>query len=194
MGAEADALREHAARVRALPLAAIRLKLLTKAAKAWSLSPNAANDLVQTAMLRLVESGGVGWAHETDPHAWRYLLRAVDNARKNAAKKGIRRKTDLDTEQAEESPPSSDHGAQATLLHREEAAWAREELVRRLADSPLALKVIEACVEEGELKPAELAERLKESVKRIYKCNERIEREMTEVRAAWIARNAEGAA
>jgi DNA-directed RNA polymerase specialized sigma24 family protein len=172
----------HAAKIRALDLATLRKRLLCKLSQ-WT-APDTAEDLVQAAVLSLIHDGATTWDPVADPDAWRFVLRHTTEARKGARKKATRRRTDLDTDSVEAAPPSSDPGAQRVALDREQAARARDDLLRRLHDNALAVKVVQLCIAEGELKPAEIAERLREDVKRIYRCQRRIQAELAAMFAA----------
>ncbi len=168
----------HAARVRALPLAHLRKRLIEKAGTTWGVKEEDALQLANDAVLTLIKKGAEKWDAEADPTAWNFLLRQVNEARKRDAKKAFRRRTELDTEAVEESPPSSDQSPRTLAIHREEATRARDELLRRLADNELAVRVVRLCIAEGAQKPGEIAEHLGEDLDRIYKCQERIRREI----------------
>ena len=60
----------------------------------------------------------------------------------------------------------------------------QRKLLRRLADNPLAVKVVKLCAAEGKLKPSEIASRLEENVSRIYDCQARIRDEARAIVAA----------
>ena len=135
MGVTPEDLAAHRARVRALPVTVLRRKLLGMA-RTRGASEAVAEDLVQGAFTKLWARGAGAWDPAEDPEALRFLADAMKSARKSEAKKRGRRRTDLDTEKVEESPPSSGRGVVGTLLDREDAARAREELLRRLAVSP----------------------------------------------------------
>ncbi len=182
MGVPPDLLAAHHARVCALPINDIRRRLL-KTARGWGASEAVAEDLAQGAILTLFTDGAEDWDPAKDPGAFFFLYDAMKERRKEDAKKRARRRTDLDTERVEESPPSSKRGPVATLLDREEAARARDELLRGLAACPLPLRVAQLCVKEGEMTPAEIAERLGVDVKRIYEAQRRIHQEVERIRA-----------
>jgi DNA-directed RNA polymerase specialized sigma24 family protein len=116
-----------------------------------------------------------------DPNAWVYLIRAMEDAWSAEKKRKGRRRTDANTELVEESAPPSDRGPVRSTLDREGAQLARDELLARLEGSPLALKVVRLCIEEGEMTPAEIAERLGEKVTRIYECQRRISQEVDRI-------------
>jgi DNA-directed RNA polymerase specialized sigma24 family protein len=185
-GQSAEPYALHAERVRALPLLRLRKELLEKAGF-WGMKQDAAEDAVQTAVIRLIKKGQTEWDHVADPEAWRFLLKATNEARKNARRKVLRRRTDLDTEAVEEAPPSSDAGSRTVLLHREHAAEGRKDLLARIRENPVAVQVVEVCMREGDLRAGEIAEHLGIDVQRVYKAKERIAevlRQMVEERAA----------
>ncbi len=191
MGEAGDPRRLHQARVRALPVAALTRKLMKKA-MSWRLSETTAEDLVSRAFVRLVTRGEADWDHEKHPSAWVYLIQAMEDEWAIDKKRRKRRRTDLDTEAVEESPPSSNKSAEASAMDREGAAWARDRLLVGLEGSPLALSIVRLCIEEGEMTPAELAERLGEKVTRIYEAQRRIQEEIDRVLRASRLREARG--
>jgi DNA-directed RNA polymerase specialized sigma24 family protein len=180
MGDSADLLALHRDRLRALPLKKLRAQLILKAARSGA-SEAVAEDLAQGALLKLWTDGADKWDYERDPTAYLFLIDEMRERRKSELKKKSTRWTTFDTEAAEAAPPSSDRGAVRSLLDREEATRAREELLRRLAVSPLTLRVAELCIAHGALTAAEVAERLEVDVKRIYDCQRRISREVKSI-------------
>jgi DNA-directed RNA polymerase specialized sigma24 family protein len=181
--------RAHAARVAKLDLAKLAMDLTLAARRLGA--PASAQDLAQGAILRLIESDGVGWNHEQDPTGWKYLVHAVDEARKNESKKRVRRRTDVNSDVVDEAPPSSDRGPERQAATREEREWAMGELVRRLEGSELALAIVKLNRERGRLTPRELGEILGVDVRRIYTAHERILAEMARIEEARRARDKE---
>jgi len=173
----------HARRVRALPLAELHDRLVKKALKS-GLPEELAEDLVQRAFRILITDGAAKWDHLKDPDAYIFLLKRMKRAYRADRDKADRRRTDLDTEGVEESPPSSDRSPQRLVIAKERVTRALGELLRRLADNPLAVKVVKLCAAEGKLKPSEIASRLEENVSRIYDCQARIRDEARAIVAA----------
>jgi len=183
----------HAARVRALPLVQLQKRLLKKAAF-WGVDQHTAEDAVQRAILLLVRDGATKWKHEADPTAYRFLRKRMKRAFEAKWEREEAQRTDLDTNAVEESPPSSDAGPRRIVIEREDATKQREELLQRLSDNPLAVKVVELCMREGELFPREIAAALDEPVARVYECNRRIGTEIERmVERHKLARKAEEA-
>ena len=179
---DAGAFAAHADRVRALPLALLRKQLLAKGAL-WGMKQAEAEDGTQAAVMRLVTNGPPPWDHVKDPKAWSFLLKNLKGYRNNKARREERRETVVSSDLVDEVPPSSARRPDASLIEEESAATKRAELLRRLSDNPLAVRVVELCIEKGQLKPAELADEMGEDVKRIYKVHRRIYNELTEMNA-----------
>ncbi len=175
-----EALRLHRARVRALPIADLTRDLLKKA-RGWGIPEATAEELINGALLELVAHGAEKWDHVEDPKAWVFLIRAVEDAWSADKKRRRRRRTDLNTEAVEEAPPDSDPSPAGSALDRDEATRARDLLLERLEGSPLALRVVRLCMEEGEMTPAEIARRTGEPVTRIYEAQRRISQEVEKI-------------
>jgi DNA-directed RNA polymerase specialized sigma24 family protein len=173
---DAEARAAHIARVRALPLAQIQVKLMAWAMKTRGMAKDVAQDVFQMAFIKLAQARPEKWDHEKDPEAYRFLVRKMKAIRKAQREREVARRTDLDTDGVEESPPSSDRGPARAAIRKEAAAQAKNELLREVAGSPLAVRIIETVSVEGALKPAELAERLGEPIKDVYWALRRISR------------------
>ncbi len=179
----AEALAQHRAQVRLLPITELLRRLIVSARRRGA-SAELAQDLAQTALARLWSwKGGERWDPVGDPDAYLFLLDAMRQARKMEAKKTKRRRTDLDTGLVEESPPSSDRGPARLAEERQRAERGRDELLRRVASSPLTRQVAELCIREGALKPAQVAVRLGVDVSRIYECQRRIRDAVDDIEA-----------
>ena len=166
----------HRARVAALPIGALTQKLVKKARK-WGVGAQAAEDLANEAFLVLIRDGAASWDHVKDPKGWVFLLRAMEDHWSMEKKRKKRRRTDSDTEAVEDAPPSSDRGALGAVIERDTAMWAQERLLAGLAGSPLALKIVRLCMEDGKLASGEIAERLGEPVERVDEAQRRIKAE-----------------
>jgi len=185
MSSEVDAAGDfasHANRVRALPLAFLRKELLEKGAY-WGMKQAEAEDAAQQAVMRLVKNGPPPWDYAKDPTAWKFLQNRFDNFRKAKTRRAEKRATVVDSDLVEEVPPSSDRNPGSALLEHEHAAMGRAELLRRVSNNPLAVRIVELCIQKGELKPAEIAKELGEDVKRVYEARRRIYNELARMNA-----------
>ncbi len=176
---------EHLARVRALPLGKLRERLIAYACVRGAVTQ--AEDLANSAIVRLFTHGERDWDHVKDPTARFFLRDRLRADRNGEAKKASRQRTDADTVAVEEAPPSSDPRPDRTLLDRERAAWACDELLRRVADSPLSVRIVKLCMETGALEPREAAERLGEDIVRVYRCQRYIKAAVLAIQAELVA-------
>jgi DNA-directed RNA polymerase specialized sigma24 family protein len=161
-------------------------KKLTAQARRWGASESRAEDLAQYAMTRMLKDGGALWDYKADPTAFLYLLRVLHERRKTLQEQAARREelmpTETSTEKVEEFAPESDRTDEGAFVRREAALRNIERLRASLADSPLALEIVELCIREGQLDPKVIAERLGVAVKDVYTAQAQIRRHVTRLR------------
>jgi DNA-directed RNA polymerase specialized sigma24 family protein len=184
-GGEKDALLARAAAMRHLDWGSLTNRLIAKACRLGQ-SPTAAKDLAQDTVIRMIKIRGEGWDPAADPTAFRYLLRKlsrrIDALYELKERRAKLRPIETDSDKVDAVPPESDRGAEGELVSGEAALRNIERLRESLADSPLALAIVDLCVAHGQLEPREVAARLGVPVKEVYVAEAKIQRHTKKVR------------
>jgi len=186
MSDEGDAL--HAARVAMLKATDWGgvVKRLTVKARRWGLSPAAAEDVAQDAIVHVLRTEGGSWNLEAHPTVYRHLLYVMDWKRDaRLTLEALRQEalpTEVDSAKVDESPPESDRGVERELLEREAIVRNLGRLRAGLRESPVALALLELCSREGLVKPAHAAERLGVDVKQVYTAEAQLRRHVRRLR------------
>ncbi len=184
-GDQPDESAFRAAAMRRLDWQRLTKRLAVKASKLGA--GQAAGDVAQDAIARMVKLGGAGWDPRADPTALRFLVRKVSR-RLDAMRELEERRQQLlptvtDSEKVDETPPESDRGAQGELVSGEAAMRNLERLRTSLAKFPLTLALLELCVREGQLDPRVVAEKLGVPVQEVYTAEAQLKRHVGKLRA-----------
>jgi DNA-directed RNA polymerase specialized sigma24 family protein len=177
----------HRARIQALALEEL-VQRLVRMAYRWGGSEATAEDLASIALVALSrppqEPPPPQWDYAGDPTAWIFTIQRMEDSWSAEKKRRKRRRTDLDTEAVEEAPPSSDRGPLRLVLAHEEALLAREKVLSRLANAPLALEVAQLCMAEYGMTPRKIAKLKGWDVERVYEAMRKIREVLEDLLAA----------
>jgi DNA-directed RNA polymerase specialized sigma24 family protein len=153
----------------------LRLQVLNLAMK-LARSRAAAEDLVQEAILRVIDPDGDPWDPATEPELARHLMRIIDNIRRvERAHRKVQRDPSIEATVEERMTPRAPTPEKPSVdAEGEGAAQRRLAAVKeKLGDDPVALKVIEQ-TEQGVDRPAEQALATGESLDDIRTARKRV--------------------
>jgi RNA polymerase sigma factor (sigma-70 family) len=183
MGDEAGA-ESQAARLRALDWGRLAERLVDFALKEGA--GHEAEDLANHAIARLIQDRGASWDPESDPTGLYYLMGVLKDRlkgqRRTEKRRQEKRPTVVDSDVVDETAPESDRTAERTMIETESIRRKLARLRERLTDYPLTLAMVDLCVAEGRLSPAEIAARLGVDVKRVYRAEEQLLRNVRRLR------------